>query len=115
MPEPSLRKIIRTRLKRMRYRAKNGETRPCNLTIDDILAVWPEDNRCRYLGFELKWNRVKINAPDLWSVDRIDSGRDYEPNNIQIISQRANWMKSSASEAELVRFSSKILEEFGFL
>jgi len=39
------------------------------------------------------------------SIDRIDSDMGYEPENIQVMTVKANRMKSNATESELIQFS----------
>lgn len=47
-------------------------------------------------------------TPFAASIDRIDSSKGYVKDNIQIISRRANQMKSNASFKELKEFASWI-------
>jgi hypothetical protein len=54
-------------------------------------------------GAKSGWTRTD-NSP---SVDRIDSNRGYEPDNIQIISWRANRIKNDSTPEEL-----KLLAKF---
>lgn len=65
---------------------------------------------CKYLGIKLDYSYGKSticgNSP---SFDRIDSSKDYIPDNVQIISHKANTMKSSASSAELITFAKNVL------
>jgi hypothetical protein len=55
---------------------------------------------CPVLGIPLRIaeGRMDDNSP---SVDRLDSSRGYTPDNINIISWRANRLKNDASLAEL--------------
>lgn len=65
---------------------------------------------CKYLGIKLDYSYGKgaicDNSP---SFDRIDSSKDYTPDNVQVISHKANTMKSSANNDELVAFAKNVL------
>jgi hypothetical protein len=65
-----------------------------NIEIEDINI--PE--YCPILGIKIEVNGEKINSP---SLDRIDSTKGYEKDNIQVISWRANWLKGNASLEEI--------------
>ena len=43
------------------------------------------------------------------SIDAIDPTKGYNPDNIQIISMKANAMKNSASKEELAKFAEWVL------
>lgn len=66
-------------------------------------TIKPEDivipTHCPVLGLELKKaeGRALDNSP---SVDRIDSTRGYEPDNICVISNRANMIKAHGTAEE---------------
>lgn len=47
------------------------------------------------------------------SIDRIDPNKGYTPDNIWVISKRANTMKSNASKEELITFALNIIKYFG--
>lgn len=57
---------------------------------------------CPILGIPLRWNREQA-ADDSYSIDRIDSSRGYEIDNIIVISNRANRMKNDGSIEEIRR------------
>ena len=61
---------------------------------------------CPILGIAINVNSGKsgayANSP---SLDRIDNSRGYEPDNIQVISQKANAMKHCATNSELHKFA----------
>lgn len=65
-----------------------------SLTVADVSI--PE--MCPVLGVRLSEPGTGKFAP---SIDRIDNSRGYTPDNIQVISRRANMLKSNASLAEL--------------
>jgi hypothetical protein len=44
-----------------------------------------------------------------YSIDRIDSSKGYIKGNVQILSMKANNMKSSANVEELLIFSKNII------
>jgi uncharacterized protein YlxP (DUF503 family) len=75
-----------------------------NINSEDIILV----ETCKYFKEPLIYGNskaVKFSA----SIDRIDSTKGYEKDNIQIISFIANSMKSNASNEELIIFSKAIL------
>lgn len=85
----------------LNYARRNSRRRgeECTLTIDDIKI--PEV--CPVLGVTLvhggrKGKGVQDNSP---SIDRIDAAKGYTPDNIWIISQRANRIKNNATLEEL--------------
>ena len=79
-----------------------------NLEVSDI--VIPE--KCPYLKCVLKVLRGKGSRWDAPSVDRIDPSKGYVKGNIEVISRKANIMKSNASKEELLSFSHEILKRY---
>ena len=59
---------------------------------------------CPILDIPLKFNRGRA-QDDSYSFDRMDSSVGYTIDNIMIISNRANKLKSNATEEELQRFA----------
>lgn len=64
-----------------------------NLEQSDIVVP----THCPILGIELFASAIRDHAP---SLDRIDNSKGYVKGNIQVISQRANRLKSDATIAE---------------
>lgn len=87
-------------LDRARRRAKLAGV-PFAITRADL--VIPE--RCPVLGIELVRCSLQQPADNSPSLDRIDPAKGYVPGNIQVISQKANRMKSNATTDELRLFA----------
>lgn len=70
--------------------------RECTVTLDDIIV--PEF--CPLLGVKITngSRQVKTNSP---TIDRKDSTKGYTPDNIWVISWRANRIKSDSTLEEL--------------
>lgn len=82
-----------------------------NLTIEDIVIP----DVCPVFGYPLQVSRGdghggKYNSP---SVDRIDNTLGYVKGNIQIISNLANAMKSTASPEQLLLFADWVYRTYG--
>ena len=82
-----------------KQRAKN-KNREHSITIEDIKAIYPTDGCCPIFGMKLEFNNAgfRENSP---SIDRVNSAKGYTPDNIQIISWKANRIKGYASTQEL--------------
>jgi hypothetical protein len=97
---------------RMHQRAKsrckeNG--REFNITVDDITIP----DVCPILGININMNSGRSGAySNSPSLDRKDNNRGYTPDNIQVISQKANAMKGAASREELLKFAEWILKTY---
>ena len=99
---PDKRKIL---LNSAKSRAKKNNL-PFNLDIDDI--VLPEV--CPILGIKLEFNKG-VCKDNSYSIDKIDSALGYVKGNIQIISFRANTMKSNATLEEIETLYKYLLEK----
>jgi hypothetical protein len=97
----------RSLLKAARQRAQQ-RNRPCTISVEDI--VIPET--CPILGIPLTLadGYPTENSP---SLDEITVGLGYVPNNIQVISRKANTMKSNATPDELRGFAKWIRTTYG--
>lgn len=90
---------IKMLLNASKQRAKQKD-REHTLTLEDLYSIWPPDNKCPVFGFELEWNSAGFRETSP-SVDRIDSTLGYTLDNVQIISWKANRIKSYATTEEL--------------
>lgn len=95
-------------LDRCKQRARRNKVE-CTITLDDINIP----DVCPVLGFPLKRSRNGKPGFDSPSVDRINPEKGYTPDNIQVISYKANCMKNNATEDELVRFALWVLDRVG--
>ena len=96
-------KLARKLLKYAKYRAKKY-----SLDFDLVLADITIPDKCPILGIQLVENPVHSNSNSP-SIDRIDSSKGYLKGNIQVISHKANTMKSNASLEELTLFALWVL------
>ena len=76
-----------------------------NLTVDDISV--PE--LCPYLKVPFIQG-TKGNYQYTYSIDRIDNSKGYVPNNVEIVTMKANSMKNNATNEELIAFSLEIIK-----
>lgn len=80
-----------------------------NLEHSDIIIP----KFCPILGIELSTNPKDKDNPNYYTGDRIDSSKGLVKGNIQVMSMRANKMKSKATELELIQFATNALKLFG--
>lgn len=80
-------------------------------SIDFDTFEFPE--YCSVLGLALDYSigkeTIQDNSP---SFDRIDPSKDYVKDNVRIISNKANTMKSNATKEELVTFAKSVLLQY---
>ena len=79
------------------------------ITVDDIRV--PE--RCPILGVLLETGKGRALARSP-TLDRIDNNRGYTPDNVQVISYRANTMKNCAEPSDLLKFAYWCTTTFGY-
>lgn len=100
------RRLVGTRegmARRMVYKAKERAREPVAVTAQDILAVWPADDRCPVFNEPFFYGLRPNGKPTHYapSLDRIDSAKGYVVGNIAVVSWRANKVKSDATADEL--------------
>lgn len=85
-----------------------------DITEKDIADIMTE--QCPVLGIDLRFNFGKgagHNNDDSYSIDRIDSSKGYVKGNIQMISKRANTIKSDATLEELEKLVAYMRKQQG--
>jgi hypothetical protein len=82
-----------------KQRAVKKQIEHC-ITVEDLKEIYPKDGCCPVFGFKLKFGNAgfREHSP---SIDRIDSSKGYTKDNIQILSWRANRLKTDATVEEL--------------
>ena len=77
------------------------KNREHTITLQDIKDKYPSNGKCPIFGVDLEFGNTgfRDNSP---SIDRIDSNKGYTPDNIQLISWKANSIKRNASLEELI-------------
>lgn len=73
------------------------------ITLQDVLDVWPSDNRCPIFGTELKIRSPKKPSPESASLDRVRPEQGYVKGNIAVISSRANRLKNDCADPAIFR------------
>ena len=92
---------------RMLWNSRNN-ARAKGVTHDIEAEDIPLPTHCVYLGVLLEYGSDRgWNTP---SIDRIDPKRGYVKDNIQVISNLANRMKTNATEEQLVAFARGVLK-----
>jgi len=71
--------------------------RPNNITVEDIRAVWPADNRCRYCGVEMATVGERKNNPLSPSLDEVVYGLGHVKGNIAIVCYACNGRKGAGT------------------
>jgi len=88
---------------------KRVEKKSLKLSVDAdyLISIYPEDSLCPILGMKLEWGGDRANSP---SLDRIIPEKGYVEGNVMWLSDKANTMKSNASQDELKKFANWALE-----
>lgn len=103
------RPLVSKMLSRARTRAKSKGL-PFDIDSSDIFI--PE--KCPILGIPLVSHKGKSGAfSNSPSLDRIVPELGYTKGNVQVISQKANQMKTCSSKEDLLAFAYWVLETYG--
>ena len=98
-------KLAKKLLKDAKTRAKNYSIE-FNITLEDIIIP----DHCDILGIPLFSNAMH-SGPNSPSLDRINPDNGYTKGNVQVISHKANTMKSNATQKELLDFAIWVMSQ----
>lgn len=88
---------------------------PFTITPADIQKLYNENSNCSLSGISMALDLNKPLSQQNLSVDRIDSNKGYEPDNIQLVDKRINMMKQSLSNDEFIELCCKVAEQHGYV
>ncbi len=78
---------------------------PFTLTIEQIWDLFlKQKGKCALSGINIKFQSRAKKSDGTASLDRIDSSKGYEPDNIQWVHKRVNIMKQNISDKELINW-----------
>ena len=83
----------------LKAKQSNAKAKGIEFSLRQEDIVIPD--RCPVLGIPLKKNISKSHAGNSPSIDRVDPTKGYMPDNIRIISHRANRKKQDCTVEEL--------------
>ncbi len=91
----------------LRYRDKNS-----TVTTEDLLSLFEKQKGlCALTGFPLTFNSGTLSKVTTnMSVDRIDQHKGYRIDNIRLVCDQANRMRSILSDEELKQWCHAILQ-----
>jgi len=85
---------------------------PYSLNLSDLIDLYKkQDGRCAISNEIMTYQRTKRmhNAFNI-SLDRIDSSKNYDINNVQLVCWMANRMKGEHSLEDLIKWCDKIIK-----
>ena len=89
-------------------RRKNIE---CCISTDDLYNCWQNQNGlCAYTKLPLTSKAYQLNTV---SLDRIDSGKDYTADNIQLVCVPVNRMKLDMTEDQFINLCRLVAQNSG--
>jgi len=76
-----------------------------------LLDLYEKQNhKCALSGIEMTTIKEKGRLPNNASVDRINPGKDYSIDNIRLVCNHINMMRSDLSDEELLKYCKAIVD-----
>lgn len=83
----------------------------CTINKDDLIALYEKQNhKCALSGIEMTTIKGSGKFPSNASVDRIDPGKNYSLDNIRLVCNHVNMMRSNLSDEDLLYYCKAIIE-----
>lgn len=83
-------------------KAKRARTLEVQIQVEDLLDLWEkQQGRCAISKYPMTYPETSLFSI---SVDRIDSGKGYLKENVQLVCQGINFAKNSYSNQEMIEF-----------
>lgn len=83
----------------------------CSIDKNDLITLYEiQEHKCALSGIEMTTIKGSGQFPNNASVDRINPGKDYSIDNIRLVCNHVNMMKSNLSDEDLLNYCRCILE-----
>lgn len=107
----SQRSHVRNFLQRMWYGAKRrSESNVSMISYEEVYDLWLEQNGiCKLTGVKMTTITGKGRISTNVSIDRIDSTKGYEKDNVQLVCLWANTAKNDLPITEFLEFCKKVI------
>lgn len=84
--------------------------RRLTISLNDLVNLWDkQEGRCALSGIELTHTQNSGKSITNASIDRIDSTKGYELDNIQLVCAIVNVMKNNFNQNEFLNFCRKVV------
>lgn len=84
-----------------------------DITIEQVYELLKKQEfKCALTDELLYFGRIRVYLETNASIDRIDSNKGYEINNIQIVTKNINIMKQTVSQDEFIRCCKLVSKKF---
>lgn len=85
----------------------------CTITKDDLVNMYEQQNHvCALSGIEMTTIKGSGKFHNNASVDRIDPGKDYSIDNVRLVCNHVNMMRSNLSDNELLNYCKCIINYY---
>ena len=93
---------------------RSGGKFKCTITKEDLVNLYEsQKHKCALSGLTMTTIHGAGKYPYNASVDRINPGEDYSLNNIRLVCNHVNMMRSNLSDEQLIEFCKAIVENNG--